>query len=119
MDISPISNPKAVATTAPVVPIPQPVDTKVATIAASDRSASTRSQKPFIAQIVNAKLATSRFSEKETTTQASERVLRPYGVPMLPYQDNDAPTKASSDTTAVELAPQDSLVPATQKSKIA
>jgi hypothetical protein len=96
MDINPINAPKTVATAAPVAPIPRPVDTKVPTIAALDRSATSTAQKRYIAPIVNAKLAGTSFSEKESATQAPERVLLPYGVPMLPYVDEDAPTKAAA-----------------------
>ena len=119
MDINPITSPKAVATTAPVAPAPPAVDTKVPTIAALDRSATALAQKPFIAPIVNAKLAASSFSEKDLTSQAPERVLRPYGVPMLPYQDDAAPTKASSENSAVEIAPANVFSHAAQEPKIA
>jgi hypothetical protein len=95
MDINPITAPKAVATAAPVEPIPRPIDTKVPTIAALDRSATSSAQKRYIAPIVNAKLAGTSFSENESSPQAPERVLRPYGVPMLPYVDEEAPTKTA------------------------
>ncbi|MCG3267333.1 hypothetical protein [Yoonia sp. I 8.24] len=119
MDITPLNTPKTVATVAPVTPIPQPVDTKVPTIAALERSATTLSQKPFIAPIVNAKLAGTGFSEKESTLQEPERVLRPYGVPMLPYDDDDAPTKPAPETAARDFAVQEEAANAPEASKIA
>ncbi|SFR36170.1 hypothetical protein SAMN04488005_0932 [Yoonia tamlensis] len=100
MDIHPITAPKAVATVAPVAPVPRPVDTKVPTIAALDRTAITSEQKPFIAPIVNAKLAFTGLHEKNITAQQPERVLRPYGVPMLPYDDDEAPTKPAASPPA-------------------
>lgn len=117
MDINPLTTPKAVATVAPVTPIPQPVDTKVPTIAALERSATTLSQKPFIAPIVNAKLAGTDFSEKESPLQDPERVLRPYGVPMLPYDDDDAPTKPAPETAAHDFAAQEDAAIAPEPSK--
>ncbi|MDO6590295.1 hypothetical protein DS901_11675 [Loktanella sp. D2R18] len=108
MEITPLTTPKAVATVAPVTPIPQTVDTKVPTIAALDRSATALAQKPFIAPIVNAKLAGTSFSEKDSSMQAPERVLRPYSVPMLPYDDDDAPTKPASELSSLETAANDS-----------
>jgi hypothetical protein len=97
MDVNPITTPKPVATVAPVMPIPQTVDTKVPTIAALDRAATARAQKPFIAPIVNAKLAGTNYSEKDSSTHAPERVLLPYGVPMLPYDDDESPTKPAPE----------------------
>lgn len=90
--------PKAVAVSAHTVPVPRPVDTKVPVVTAIARAAVLPPDKPFIAQIVNARLSGTAFPETEAEILPEERKLRPYGVPMLPYDnEEDGQHTATSD----------------------
>ena len=104
--------PKAVAVSAHTAPVPRHVDTKVPVVTANDRAAVLPPDKPFIAQIVNARLSGTAFPETEAEILPQERKLRPYGVPMLPYDsDEDGQHPATSDQADMAKAVDTTLVP--------
>lgn len=98
MDTSVTFAPKAVAAT-PFVGKQEPVrDTKVPVVQQSDSAAVLPANKPFVAQVVNARLSGTEFPEKPSEITPTDRTLRPYDTPMLPYngdaaENTDAPSE--------------------------
>ena len=89
MDTS-LSLPTPVATAVAAGPaVNRAITTKVQAVESSDNSATLPSNKPFVAQVVTARLSGSEFPENPTEIAPPERTLRPYNVPMLPYKGND------------------------------
>lgn len=67
------------------------------------------SDKPFVAQVVSARLSGTDYPENPAEIAPEGRTLRPYGVPMLPFveeADGLAPVAAASTA-----APPDSPEP--------
>ncbi|PJI92389.1 hypothetical protein BC777_1238 [Yoonia maricola] len=104
-----LPQPAAVASTAAPT-LPRAVTTKVQAIDSADNSATLPSNKPFVAQVVTARLSGSEFPENPSEIAPPERTLRPYDVPMLPYDggetannvpDTDQPAP-SEEATAKE-----------------
>ncbi|MEJ8560000.1 hypothetical protein QTO30_01220 [Yoonia sp. GPGPB17] len=96
-----IPTPAATVTaTAPV--LPRAITTKVQAVESADNSATLPADKPFIAQVVTARLSGSEFPENPAEIAPPERTLRPYDVPMLPYENGEA---ADTATVADTLAP--------------
>jgi len=58
-------------------------------------------ERPFVAQAVAARLQSTGFAETPAEIQPAERVLRPYGVPMLPA-DKPETTAAAPSNTQIE-----------------
>ena len=67
---------------------------KVTPVDASHQSATRPTEKPFVAQVVSARLSGTEFPEKNGEIAPPDRTLRPYDVPMLPY---DGTKDMSSD----------------------
>ena len=81
-------------------------DKKVPVVKALDRAATLPSDKTFVAQVVNARLSGSEFPENPGEIAPPERTLRPYSVPMLPFdKDGDAATGVQpADSPAADPA---------------
>lgn len=82
-------------TTVAAAPAPvtdRAVTTKVAPIDAADTATTRPSEKPFVARIVSARLSGTEFPENPGEIAPPERTLRPYDVPMLPYEDAEIQT---------------------------
>ncbi|WP_342071692.1 hypothetical protein [Yoonia algicola] len=98
MDTS-LSLPAPAATLTATAPVlPRAVTTKVQAVETADNSATLPAEKPFVAQVVTARLSGSEFPENPAEIAPPERTLRPYDVPMLPYD--------AGATTATPPAPQ-------------
>ncbi len=98
-----LSNPAAVASnTAPV--LPRAVTTKVQAVEGTDNSATLPANKPFVAQVVTARLSGSEFPQNPAEIAPPDRTLRPYDVPMLPYDHGEAPgaNALTSSTDTIE-----------------
>lgn len=88
------------AAPAPVLDRSPPVITKVAPIDARDSATTRPSKKPFVAQVVGARLSGTEFPENPGEIAPQNRTLRPYDVPMLPYAaKNDAPVSMTDPAT--------------------
>ena len=85
-----LPQPAAVATSAAAV-LPRAVTTKVQAIEGAENSATLPANKPFVAQVVTARLSGSEFPENPAEIAPPERTLRPYDVPMLPFDSGDDP----------------------------
>lgn len=103
------ATPAAVTAAAPA--LPRAVTTKVQALEGTDGSATLPADKPFVAQVVAARLSGSEFPETPSEIVPPERTLRPYDVPMLPY-DSDAeqlkPT-SSDAASAPAVEPQEMI----------
>lgn len=66
--------------------MPRAVTTKVQSIEASENAATLPSNKPFVAQAVSAQLTGPEQQSEPSDIGSTERKLRPFGVPMLPYE---------------------------------
>ena len=86
-------------------------DTKVAAIQNLDRSATLPADKVFVAQVVTARLSGIAFPENPGEIAPPERTLRPYSVPMLPYDKEDT-ERAAQDVTPADTTQPDSAQPA-------
>ncbi len=75
----------ATPVTTPTPVTDRSVTTKVAPVDASDTAATRPSEKPFVAQVVNARLSGVDFPQNPSEIAPQDRTLRPYDVPMLPY----------------------------------
>jgi hypothetical protein len=110
MDTS-LSLPTPVATAVAAGPaVNRALTSKVQAVESSDNSATLPSNKPFVAQVVTARLSGSEFPENPTEIVPPERTLRPYNVPMLPYDGNDqaAAIPAPQASPDVQTQPDDS-----------
>jgi len=80
-------------------PLPRAMTTKVQAIEATDNAATLRANKPFVAQVVTARLSGSEFPENPAEIAPADRTLRPYDVPMLPYDGIASdPLESGQDT---------------------
>ena len=61
------------------------VATKVAPVDANNKNTARPAEKPFVAQIVTARLSGTEFPQNPSEIAPPDRTLRPYDVPMLPY----------------------------------
>ncbi len=106
MDISlNIPSPAAAATTAATV-LPRAITTKVQAVEGGETSATLPSDKPFVAQVVTARLSGTEYPENPTEIAPPDRTLRPYDVPMLPY-DSDATANESAATAPMDVSSED------------
>jgi hypothetical protein len=64
-----------------------PTDTKVPVVKVVDEPATLPANKPFVAQVVTARLSGSTFPENPGEIAPPDRTLRPYDTPMLPSTD--------------------------------
>lgn len=96
-----LAAPTATTTSAPV--LARSVTTKVQAIEPTDDTATLPSQKPFVAQVVNAQLAGSEIPEKPSEIAPAERTLHPYDVPMLPYTaQREQPDQTDAETIGAD-----------------
>lgn len=89
MDTSLTLPPPAAAATNAAPVLPRAVITKVQAVEGAEDSATLPSNKPFVAQVVTARLSGAEFPENPAEIAPAERTLRPYGVPMLPYDNGE------------------------------
>ena len=80
----------ATPTTIPATPaVERAVTTKVTRIEKSDEAATLPSDRPFLAQAVAARIEDSDYPDPPAEIAPPERTLRPYDVPMLPFDKGD------------------------------
>ncbi|WP_322891314.1 MULTISPECIES: hypothetical protein [unclassified Yoonia] len=72
-------------------------DTMVAPVRSAQAPATLPPERPFVAQAVAARLQDGGFAEDPAEILPDDRVLRPYGMPMLPAD------KPEDDSTALPL----------------
>ena len=101
-----LPSPAAAVTSAANV-VPRAVTSKVQAIDGTDNSATLPANKPFVAQVVTARLAGSEYPENPGEIAPPERTLRPYDMPMLPSDKDDGSEGAvvAQDITQAEEAP--------------
>ncbi|EBA10633.1 hypothetical protein [Roseobacter sp. CCS2] len=97
----------AAAATAAAPTLPRAVTTKVQAVESSDSSATLPSNKPYIAQVVTARLSGSEFPENPVEIAPPERTLRPYDMPMLPY-DSSGETIDATPVGGAQTVPEES-----------
>jgi hypothetical protein len=106
MDTS-LSLPAPAATLTATSPVlPRAVTTKVQAVETADNSATLPAEKPFVAQIVTARLSGSEFPENPAEIAPPERTLRPYDVPMLPYDGGEPAATPPAPDAAVKTQAQ-------------
>lgn len=89
MDTTLTLSPPAAAATNAAPAVPRAITTKVQAIDSAENSATLPSNKPFVAQVVTARLSGSEYPENPSEIAPPERTLRPYDVPMLPYDSGE------------------------------
>lgn len=80
----------AAAAQNPAPVLQRAVTTKVQAVERTDDSATLPANKPFVAQVVTARLSGADFPENPIEIAPPERTLRPYDVPMLPSDNGKA-----------------------------
>ncbi|HEV8034748.1 hypothetical protein [Yoonia sp.] len=98
----PLSFPAPAAATAVGPILPRAITTKVQAIEPTDPSATLPDNKHYVAQVVTARLSGAEYPDNPSEIAPPERTLRPYDVPMLPYESESAtnPPTAADATTA-------------------
>jgi hypothetical protein len=83
------------------------ITTKVSKVAASDQMTTLPADKPFVAQVVSARLSGTDFPQNPSEIVPPDRTLRPYDVPMLPYSKEAEANQPSAvnDATAASATP--------------
>ncbi len=76
-----------------------PSDKKVPVVKGLDAPATLPAKKPFVAQIVTARLSGTAFPENPGEIAPEERTLRPYDTPMLP--GDKEPEEEVAEQTAI------------------
>jgi hypothetical protein len=89
----------AAAVSSDVSPIERAITTKVQALEKTDRPATLPPDRPFVAQAVSARLSVDDIPDDPTEIMPAERTLRPYDVPMLPF---DATEDTNGDTPPPE-----------------
>jgi hypothetical protein len=89
----------AAAVSPDVSPIERAITTKVQALEKTDRPATLPPDRPFVAQAVSARLSVDDIPDDPAEIMPAERTLRPYDVPMLPF---DAAEGADGDTPQPE-----------------
>ena len=84
MDTALNLSPSAVLATTAGTVIDRAITRKVTPIDTNDRETTRPAEKPFVAQVVNARLSGADYPENPSEIAPPERTLRPYDVPMLP-----------------------------------
>jgi hypothetical protein len=82
----------------------QPSDKKVPVVKGVDASATLPAEKPFVAQVVTARLSGTAFPENPGEIAPDERTLRPYNMPMLPGEKDPEEQAQQEEITAAESA---------------
>ncbi|WP_055687542.1 hypothetical protein [Loktanella sp. 5RATIMAR09] len=88
------SAPAAAAAVGPV--LPRAITTKVQAIEPTDPSATLPDNKHYVAQVVTARLSGAEYPDNPSEIAPPERTLRPYDVPMLPYETKSGTTEPSA-----------------------
>lgn len=107
-----LSNPTTVAATpAPVTE--QAITRKVTPVDARNTATTRPAEKPFVAQVVSARLSGTDFPQNPSEIAPADRTLRPYDVPMLPSGDGiEAQADQVNNGDANDAASQDQPAPA-------
>ncbi len=85
--------------TAATPPPPRAMTTKVQALEGGDTSATLPANKPFVAQLVTARLSGTDFPDNPSEIAPPDRTLRPYDVPMLPYDGEETAQPNVSDAS--------------------
>jgi hypothetical protein len=97
LNLSPTAG--ALAPSAPV--LERSMTTKVQAVEGLEDAATLPAEKPFVAQVVTARLSGAEYPENPTEIAPQDRTLRPYDVPMLPYdREENVPAERSQDDTS-------------------
>ncbi|MEL6682997.1 MAG: hypothetical protein AAFQ09_10165 [Pseudomonadota bacterium] len=99
MDTTLTFAPKTVAAMPYVAEREPPRDNKVPVVKGFEGAATLPANKPFVAQVVNARLSGTDFPEQPGEIVPAERTLRPYGTPMLPSENRTEPEPAPQEKT--------------------
>ncbi len=91
MDTTLTFAPKTVAAIPYMAEREPPRDNKVPVVKGFEGAATLPANKPFVAQVVTARLSGTEFPENPGEITPSDRTLRPYGTPMLPYENKEQP----------------------------
>ncbi len=84
------------------------ITTKVTPVDASNNSTTRPAEKPFVAQVVSARLSGAEYPENPGEIAPPDRTLRPYDVPMLPYEGAEEAASVQAESTAqTELTSQE------------
>ena len=75
----------AVAVSPGVSPIERAITTKVQAVEKQDHPATLPADRPFVAGAVSARLSVDNIPDTPAEILPAERTLRPYDVPMLPF----------------------------------
>lgn len=95
--------PKVAAATPPLAPeLQPPSDKKVPVVKALDGSTTLPAERPFVAQVVTARLSGTAFPDNPSDIAPPERTLRPYGTPMLPSEKLPEPEEVTQDAATVD-----------------
>lgn len=80
-------------------------DTVVAPVRSTPSPATLPPDRPFVAQVVAARLLDGGFADDPAEILPDDRVLRPYGMPMLPADkpEADSADKPQADNTPREI----------------
>ena len=97
MDTTLTFAPKTVAAVPYVAEREPPRDNKVPVVKGFEGAATLPANKPFVAQVVTARLSGTEFPEQPGEIVPSERTLRPYGTPMLPSEDRSEPEPTAKE----------------------
>ncbi len=89
MDTSLNLNSAAPAAIASAPVVERAVTSKVGKLESGEGSATLPSDKPFLAQVVAARLGGADYPDTPSEIAPPERTLRPYDVPMLPFDKDD------------------------------
>ena len=92
-----LSSPTAMAAT-PVPVTDQAITRKVTPVDARNTQTTRPAEKPFVAQVVSARLSGTDFPQNPGEIAPADRTLRPYDVPMLPSREADE--LSAADTNA-------------------
>ncbi len=79
-----------------------PSDKKVPIVKGLDASATLPAEKPFVAQVVTARLSGTAFPENPGEIVPEERTLRPYDTPMLPSNKDPEEEATAEEHAATE-----------------
>lgn len=102
MEIS-LSLPSTAASAVAAAPVvPRAITTKVQAVEPTDKGATIPDKKPFVAQVVTARLSGAEYPENPAEIAPPDRTLRPYDVPMLPYENGDAAQDTKAEGTRSE-----------------
>lgn len=89
-----------------------PAETRVVAVKAMSGSTTLPADKAFVAPIVTAKLSGAPFPENPGEIAPSERTLRPYDTPMLPYEKQEDVLAPMPNTAASLIEPDGAGIPA-------